>query len=80
MEITFITEYPCIRMLKQAYTLKKLGYTLHLIFGGPVIGPLTANESKLCKLFKSIRYFKTKNQLSFLLQKSETNNRTHKLL
>ena len=67
-EILMVTEHACVRVLKEAHVLKKLGYNVHLVFGGPILGPLTANGADACQMFRSVTYFKTKTQLSdFLL-------------
>jgi len=58
--------------LKHAEALCNLGYELHLIFGGPVIGPLMARDAEACTLFRTVKYFKTELQLSELLRETES--------
>jgi hypothetical protein len=62
-EIVFVAPHCCIRVIKEAFALRELGYEIHLIWGGNIIGPLTSPDAMFMHTFKTISYFANNEQL-----------------
>ena len=67
-EIGFVTNHCCIRVLKEAWVLKKIGYNIHLITGPEIFNSMLANPPRYTPIFKSIQWFNNRQQLETSLR------------